>query len=172
MQFWSRFFSLLRSAASFLRASESATCLSNSETDHGTSEIISVDDFKTDNRQKQDFRFPWLKQGKLKQRSDARNESPSDECKKQNLETNPFLPKITMVGISTGDGLVSKSSLKKTMEDLTRELEMTGHGNSSGSEVNELEVEDRDPLFVANMGDYYLGLAKTGSARRIRGGNN
>ncbi|KAK8690396.1 hypothetical protein V6N13_073930 [Hibiscus sabdariffa] len=161
-----------RSAASFLRASESATCLSSSETDHGTSEIISVDDFKTDNRQKQDFRFPWLKQGKLKQRSDARNESPSDECKKQNLETNPFLPKITMVGISTGDGQVSKSSLKKTMEDLTRELEKTGHGNSSGSEVNELEVEERDPLFVANMGDYYLGLAKTGSARRIRGGNN
>ncbi|GMJ01015.1 hypothetical protein HRI_003770700 [Hibiscus trionum] len=61
-----------RSAVSILRASESATCLSNSETDHGTSEIKSVDDLKTGNRQRQDFRFPWLKQKKLKQRSDAR----------------------------------------------------------------------------------------------------
>ncbi|GMJ13589.1 hypothetical protein like AT5G62650 [Hibiscus trionum] len=161
-----------RSAVSVLSASESATCLSNSETDHGTSEIKSVDDLKTDNRQRQDFRFPWLKQGKLKQRSDARNGSPSNECRRQNLETNPFLPKITMVGISTADGQVSKSSLKKTMEDLTRELEKTDQVNSTGSDVNELEVEDRDPLFVANMSDHFSGLTKTGSAQRIRGGNN
>lgn len=58
------------------------------------------------------------------------------------------------------------------MEDLTRELENTDHENSMGSDVNELRVEDRDPLFVANVGDYYSGLAKTGSARWIRGGNN
>ncbi|KAL4363159.1 hypothetical protein GQ457_04G013290 [Hibiscus cannabinus] len=166
-----------RSAASFLRASESATRLSNSETDHSTSEIKSVDDLKIENGQRQDFRFPWLKRRKPKQRSDARAESPSSQCKKQNLESNPFLPKVTMVGISTGDGQMSKSSLKKTMEDLTRELEKTDEGNGSSNDVNELEVEDRDPLFVANVGDYYPGLAKTGSAktgsaRWIRGGNN
>ncbi|XWS37890.1 hypothetical protein CRYUN_Cryun19dG0084200 [Craigia yunnanensis] len=70
-----------RSAASFLRASESATCLSNPETDSGTSELKLIDDVKADNGQRQDFRFPfgdwfshpWLKQeGKPKQRSDAR----------------------------------------------------------------------------------------------------
>ena len=99
-------------------------------------------------------------------------ESSSKECKKQNFEAYPFLPKITMVGITTGDGQMSKSSLKKTMEDLTRELERTDQGNSTGSDTNELKVEDRDPLFVANVGDYYSGLAKTGSARWIRGGNN
>ncbi|XVF50895.1 hypothetical protein PTKIN_Ptkin04bG0140000 [Pterospermum kingtungense] len=166
-----------RSAASFLRASESGTSLSNPERDSCNSELKSVNDVKTDDGQRQDFRFPfgdwfsypWLKQGKPKQRSDA---SLSEECKRQNFQANPFLPKITMVGISTGDGQVSKSSLKKTMEDLTRELERTDEGNSTGSDINELKVEDRDPLFVANVGDYYSGLAKTGSARWIRGGNN
>ncbi|XVF09955.1 hypothetical protein REPUB_Repub07fG0142000 [Reevesia pubescens] len=170
-----------RSAASFLRASESATCLSNPEKDSSTSELKSDDDVKADDGQRQDFRFPfrdwfslpWLKQeGKPKQRSDARMESPSKECKKQNFQANPFLPKITMVGISTGDGQMSKSSLKKTMEDLTRELERTDQGNTTASDINEIKVEDRDPLFVANVGDYYSGLAKTGSARWIRGGNN
>ncbi|XWS50439.1 hypothetical protein CRYUN_Cryun12cG0087800 [Craigia yunnanensis] len=160
-----------RSAVSFLRASESATCLSNPETDSSTSELKLVDDVKADDGRRQDFRFPfgdwfshpWLKQeGKPKQRSDA---SSSKECKKQNFQANPFLPKITMVGISTGDGQMSKFSLKKTMEDLTRELERTDQGKSTGSDINELKVEDRDPLFVANVGDYYSGLAKTGSAR-------
>ncbi|TYJ10955.1 hypothetical protein E1A91_A11G243100v1 [Gossypium mustelinum] len=169
-----------RSAASFLRASGSATCFSNSESDIITSELKSVDDLKPDNGQRQDFWFPfgdwfshpWLKQGKLQHGSNSRTESPSKEYQKQSFEANPFLPKITMVGISTGDGQMSKSSLKKTMEDLTRELENTDQGNSTGSVVNELRVEDRDPLFVANVGDYYSGLAKTGSARWIRGGNN
>ena len=61
---------------------------------------------------------------------------------------NPLLPKITMVGISTGEGgRVSKASLKKTMEDLTRELEQSKERVSSLDEV-------KDPLFVANVGDY------------------
>ncbi|KAB2005114.1 hypothetical protein ES319_D11G247400v1 [Gossypium barbadense] len=169
-----------RSTASFLRASGPATCLSNSERDISTSELKSVDDLKPDNGQRQDFWFPfgdwfshpWLKQRKLQHGSNSRTESSSKEYQKQSFEANPFLPKITMVGISTGDGQMSKSSLKKTMEDLTRELENTDQGNSTGSDVNELRVEDRDPLFVANVGDYYSGLAKTGSARWIRGGNN
>jgi hypothetical protein len=80
-----------------------------------------------------------------------------------------------MVGISTGEaGQMSKASLKKTMEDLTKELEQTEQGNaigSSSSSSNEFKIEDRDPLFVANVGDYYSGMAKTGSARWVRGRN-
>lgn len=92
---------------------------------------------------------------------------------KENPKQNPFLPKITMVGISTEEsGQMSKASLKKTMEDLTRELEKTELADVSGGDSNEYKVDYRDPLFVANVGDYYSGVAKTGSARWIRGGNN
>lgn len=80
-----------------------------------------------------------------------------------------------MVGISTEEtGQMSKASLKKTMEDLTRELEKTELDNMAGggSNNNEYKVEDRDPLFVANVGDYYSGVARTGSPRWIRGGTN
>ncbi|EHA8588673.1 putative Alpha-mannosidase 2 [Cocos nucifera] len=53
-----------------------------------------------------------------------------------------------MVGISMGDGgQVSRASLKKTMEDLTKELEQA---SQKSTELN----EDKDPLFVANVGDY------------------
>ena len=76
-----QFLHCCRSAVSFLRASETTTCLSNPETDSNTSELKLVDDVKADDEQRQDFRFPfgdwfshpWLKQeGKPKQRSDAR----------------------------------------------------------------------------------------------------
>lgn len=61
---------------------------------------------------------------------------------------NPLLPKITMVGISMGEGgQVSRANLKKTMEDLTKELEQA---SQKSSKLN----EDKDPLFVANVGDY------------------
>ena len=64
-----------------------------------------------------------------------------------NIQVNPLLPKITMVGISMGEGgQMSKANLKKTMEDLTRELEQTSEKNTFGDE--------KDPLFVANVGDY------------------
>ena len=64
-----------------------------------------------------------------------------------NVQVNPLLPKITMVGISMGEGgQMSKANLKKTMEDLTRELEQTNEKNTFGDE--------KDPLFVANVGDY------------------
>jgi hypothetical protein len=73
-----------------------------------------------------------------------------------------------MVGVSTGDaGQLSKSSLKKTMEDLTKELEQTDEANDSfiSNNSSEFKVNDRDPLFVANVGDYYSGMAKTGISR-------
>ncbi|KAI4347600.1 hypothetical protein L6164_008401 [Bauhinia variegata] len=71
-----------------------------------------------------------------------------------------------MVGISTEEaGQMNKASLKKTMEDLTRELEKTEPGNVTGDVSNEYKIEDRDPLFVANVGDYYSGMARTRSTR-------
>ena len=76
-----------------------------------------------------------------------------------------------MVGISTEEaGQVSKASLKKTMEDLTRELEKTELNSMTGGD--EFQEGDRDPLFVANVGDYHSGMARKAYDRRIRGGNN
>lgn len=95
----------------------------------------------------------------------------SGENVKQEIHSSPFLPKITMVGISTGEaGQMSKATLKKTMDDLTRELEQTDQGNVGSN--NEFKYEDRDPLFVANVGDYYSGMSKAGSNRWVRGGAN
>ncbi|KAJ6319042.1 hypothetical protein OIU76_014396 [Salix suchowensis] len=85
-------------------------------------------------------------------------EGLSKDCLKRKSESNPFLPKVTMVGVSTGDaGQLSKSSLKKTMEDLTKELEQTDEANDSviSNSSSEFKINDRDPLFVANVGDYY-----------------
>ncbi|KAJ0043445.1 hypothetical protein Pint_17555 [Pistacia integerrima] len=170
-----------RSAASFLRASESTSCLANSGSDNGTSDHQLEDNRLEKHGQRPDFRFPfgdwfshpWLKQDHQSRNTSSRANTSSIECTKQNLQPNPFLPKITMVGISTGEtGQMSKASLKKTMENLTRELEQTDQGNATSVSSNELKMEDRDPLFVANVGDYYSGLAKTGSARFVRGGSN
>lgn len=98
---------------------------------------------------------------------------PRNGLNKQDLKQSPFLPKITMVGLSTEEaGQMSKASLKKTMDDLTRELEKTEVDNVNGGDGNEFKVEDRDPLFVANVGDYYSSLGRTGTARWIRGGSN
>ncbi|XP_068660241.1 uncharacterized protein [Aristolochia californica] len=66
----------------------------------------------------------------------------------QECPPNPLLPKITMIGISTSEaGPRSRVSLKKIMEDLSREME---HTSQQISQVN----QDMDPLFVANVGDY------------------
>lgn len=92
----------------------------------------------------------WPKQQK-KQDKQMRLSSTCDECITE-LPLSPLLPKITMVGISTGEaGQLSKAGLKKTMEDLTKELEEPGQ-NESNTSNNRLRHEDRDPLFVANVG--------------------
>lgn len=156
-------------------------CLANSEMEHNskdfrdpsTSKLEFKDDTQTNQRTRPDLRLPfgdWFNLQGSKQKH--RKEASSEECTKQNM----FLPKITMVGISTGEtGQMSKASLKKTMEDLTKELEHIDQENANGcnsSWNNEFEAEDRDPLFVANVGDYYSGVAKSGSARWVRGGTN
>lgn len=85
---------------------------------------------------------------------------------------SPFLPKITMVGISTGEsGKMQKGNIKKMMDDLTKELEKAEQVNQAGSTGNESTSDERDPLFVANVGDYYAGVPKTGSARWVRRGS-
>ncbi|KAJ6685667.1 hypothetical protein OIU79_015645 [Salix purpurea] len=54
-------------------------------------------------------------------------------------------------------GQLSKSSLKKTMEDRQKSLEQTDEANGSviSNSSSEFKINDRDPLFVANVGDYY-----------------
>ena len=52
------------------------------------------------------------------------------ESREREMLRSPFLPKITMVGISTGEAAqMSKANLKKTMEDLTEDLEQSDEGN-------------------------------------------
>lgn len=96
------------------------------------------------------------------------------ESRDREMQLSPFLPKITMVGISTGEAAqMSKANLKKTMEDLTEDLEQSDEGNDHGSKrYDPLKIQERDPLFVANVGDYYSGLAKAGSARWSRRGDD
>ncbi|XP_052187242.1 uncharacterized protein LOC127798008 [Diospyros lotus] len=174
-----------RTAASLLRASESSRTLANSESEntnhlqhHGISELTSTESIRPQQERGRSFRLPfrdWF-MGLLSKRwqkplSDERVEAASGEHMKQEVQQSPLLPKITMVGISTGDtGQMSKATLKKTMENLTRELEQTDQGNADGDGSNELRCEDRDPLFVANVGDYYSNAARTGSAPWVRGG--
>lgn len=87
---------------------------------------------------------------------DTRMTSADGECITQ-LPPNPLLPKITMVGISTGEGgQMSRANLKKTMEDLTKDLDQTGQGFTQ-------QNKEKDPLFVANVGDY-SGIMKASSA--------
>ncbi|KAF5743496.1 hypothetical protein HS088_TW08G00080 [Tripterygium wilfordii] len=175
-----------RSAFSIQRASESTSSPANSEREDGSSELALEDNVGVDLQKGPDFRFPfgdwarhpWLKQQLKPQKgSDTRAERLSRGSINHTEYSSPLLPKITMVGISTGEvGQMSKASLKKTMEDLTRELEQTEQGSSSDeSSGNEYKIEDRDPLFVANVGDYYsrMGrMAKAGSARWVGQGND
>ena len=67
---------------------------------------------------------------------------------------------------------MSKVNLKKTMEDLTRELEQADQENAVGCINSEFEVENRDPLFVANVGSYGSGLVARSPVPSVRGENN
>ncbi|XP_021726754.1 uncharacterized protein LOC110693887 isoform X2 [Chenopodium quinoa] len=117
------------------------------------------------------LRLPWLKpQCEAKKEADSRFvDSPGGHVKEE-LQSSPLLPRITMVGIATTEpGQMSKASIKKTMEDLSKELEEEGHGNSSSKSSGKCCLEDRDPLFVANVGDYYSSMSKASSPRWLRG---
>lgn len=169
-----------RSAASFLRASKSTNCLANCEAvnvnkdslQSTTSEIKPKDDMQTNKENRSDLWFPfgdWF--SRLWSKQKHQDEILSKQYVDQNSQLSVHLPKITMVGISsTGEaGTMSRESVRKTMDDLTRELEQTDPENASGSEMSdEFRFEDRDPLFVANVGDYSSGTAKGGARIRVR----
>ncbi|KAF7035919.1 hypothetical protein CFC21_046700 [Triticum aestivum] len=81
-----------------------------------------------------------------RQENDSRSRR-YDSSMNNDFQENPLLPQITMVGISMSEGgQMSKANLKKTMDDLTKELEQAGEKTVFGGE--------KDPLFVANVGDY------------------
>lgn len=127
---------------------------------------------QTNKENRSDLWFPfgdWF--SRLWSKQKHQDEILSKQCVDQNSQLSVHLPKITMVGISsTGEaGTMSRESVRKTMDDLTRELEQTDPENASGSEMSdEFRFEDRDPLFVANVGDYSSGTAKGGARIRVR----
>lgn len=172
-----------RSEASFLRITESSSCSDNpkleedaKQTECNESFEYNLDDSTVaakDHHSK--LRLPfgdWFHQPSPKHSHE--NVGISREgVNKEDLKQNTFLPKITMVGFSTEEaGQMSKASLKKTMDDLTKELEKTEGDNQTVGGSNDCKLEDRDPLFVANVGDYYSSVGRTGSPRWIRGGSN
>ncbi|KAG8381244.1 hypothetical protein BUALT_Bualt06G0102300 [Buddleja alternifolia] len=176
-----------KSEASFLRAKKPSHLISDSECreDARLQSPCTPDMERKDNNangeQGPNFQFPfgdwfsnpWSKQQEKQETLlDTRNENSSMQQRQQEIQSSPFLPKITMVGISTGEpGKMSKATLKKTMDDLTKELERVEQVNQDGCTTSGDMVDERDPLFVANVGDYYSGVSsKTGSARWVRGG--
>ena len=145
-----------RSATSLLRISESAK--QAEELQCYSSSALNIQDNREANQETKQqsfnpFRNLWSKQ---RQRDDIRHEYMN-----QNVQASPFLPKITMVGVSTGEsGDTSKANLKKTMEDLTRELENIDQGNPTSPNEYEFDNEERDPLFVANVSHFCSGSAR------------
>ncbi|WOL08324.1 hypothetical protein Cni_G17077 [Canna indica] len=103
------------------------------------------------------FRNPWSRQQQKQQNLDnqMKSNSRTEGDAMNEILSNPLLPKITMVGISMGDGQMNRAHLKKTMEDLTKELEQASHKSKL--------VEYMDPLFIANVGDY-SGITKISSS--------
>ncbi|XP_047322509.1 uncharacterized protein LOC124926347 isoform X2 [Impatiens glandulifera] len=159
-----------RSTASLLRASRLSRINASSEESEDSNKQIELEleDYNSEAYQdggKQGFQFPfgdWNTNplSKLWQNPGGNQSNRREE------QSNPLLPKITMVGIATRETGLNKAGLKKTMEDLTKELERVDEGNVAGYDGY------RDPLFVANVGDYHTGVAKTGSARWARKGAN
>ncbi|KAF3328657.1 Tic22-like family [Carex littledalei] len=141
-----------RSAASYNRVVASASA------NPSISSNLFKDDVKSNKRSNKDenqlanhnnFQFPfgdWV--SNLWQDKEERIKM-DDHSSKGEMMQNPLLPKITMVGISVGEGnaKMSKANIKRTMDNLTKELEQSNH-------QLEKSTEEKDPLFVANVGDY------------------
>ncbi|KAL7146247.1 hypothetical protein ABFS83_06G027800 [Erythranthe nasuta] len=178
-----------KSAASFLRA-KTSNLIPNSEfsedaqLDNRTTLDVEPKE-RTHDKQEQNqlmnsqFPFgdwlshPWLKQPENQQNlSETRHPNSTTQNRGQVAQSSPFLPKITMVGVSTGEpGKMGKAALKKIMDDLTKELEKVEQVNQANSNSSEYMADERDPLFVANVGDSYSAVSKTGTSWRVRGGS-
>ncbi|XP_075501995.1 uncharacterized protein LOC142540028 [Primulina tabacum] len=169
-----------KSAASFLRAKEPCNLISNSDLGDETQLPSPTPSSNADGKQAllRDFQFPfgdwfnhpWLKQHNQQTVVNSRNGNST----KKDKEKSPSLPKITMVGVSTVEpGKMNKATLRKTMDDLTKELERVEQETNHSSSVSDEDIFDRrDPLFVANVGDHYYGSSRTGSVRWVRGGSD
>ncbi|XP_073125914.1 uncharacterized protein [Henckelia pumila] len=171
-----------KSAASFLRVEEPCNLISNSKFVEDTQVPSPATSSNADGKQGhlRDFRFPfgdwfshpWLKQHNQQNIVNSRN---VNSTKKDTGKSSPFLPKITMVGVSTVEpGKMNKATLRKTMDDLTKELERVEEHetNQSSSGSGEDIFDRRDPLFVANVGDHYSSSPRTGFVRWLRGGSD
>lgn len=172
-----------RSALSWSRASKSANLdveTRNELLEDSGSAKLQLDNKEPDAFLRQaDLRFPlggWLRlpwskpHQEPKRDADTRMIDPPGGYMTEQLQSSPLLPRITMVGIATSEpGQMSKATVKKTMEDLSKELEQEGPGGSAAkSSSDKYYHEDRDPLFVANVGDYYSNMGKTSSPRWVR----
>nr|GMC67127.1 Tic22-like family protein isoform 2 [Ipomoea batatas] len=149
-----------RSAASLQRACKSSNIDAISESDTQLKCIGSSAD-KMDSvpdKRRLDLHFPFsdsLSLPWLNQQQRQNNITDKKEVKGNDPYPSAFLPKITMVGVSMGvPGQMNKSTLKKTMEDLTKELERNDQRNLAGNSNDTLICEERDPLFLANIGDH------------------
>ncbi|RLM93709.1 uncharacterized protein C2845_PM08G00900 [Panicum miliaceum] len=137
-------------------ASKDDSCCQNDRQSQSSEPTIDNNYRSHNNQDHNQFHFPFSNllpniwpghDRNFKEQESVSKFSRYDADMNTNLQVNPLLPKITMVGISMGEGgQMSKANLKKTMEDLTRELEQTGEKDTFGDE--------KDPLFVANVGDY------------------
>jgi len=137
-------------------ASKNDSCRQNDQQCQSSEPSIDNNCRSHNNQVHNQFQFPFSnllpniwpgRDRNFKEQGSGSKFSRYDADMNTNLQVNPLLPKITMVGISMGEGgQMSKANLKKTMEDLTRELEQTSEKNTFGDE--------KDPLFVANVGDY------------------
>ncbi|KAI7754498.1 hypothetical protein M8C21_012823 [Ambrosia artemisiifolia] len=171
-----------RSAVSLQKASMLPHAASDSKSDSEDKQLHhynpSKHESQGENKHKPDFHYPfgewftnpWLKPLHPHHNLPHNREGSSDkEYLEKDLNPNPFLPKITMVGVATSEaGPMNKATLKKTMDDLTKELENTDHGTTFNT-FSEYKYEDeRDPLFVANVGDYYSGFSKASSGKLVR----
>ncbi|KAL9240486.1 hypothetical protein vseg_014698 [Gypsophila vaccaria] len=174
-----------RSAVSWSRVSKLGTSTNNVKSRNKLAEHSSSVNVKPENEDQpthlqqayDHFRLgdwltpPWMKQSRECNKADIRTLESTGFYTNEELKDSPLLPRITMVGIATTEpGQMSKAAVKKTMEDLSKELEQEGRGGSSSRTSSEkYSLEDRDPLFVANVGDYNSNMGKSSSPRWLRG---
>ncbi|KAJ6774752.1 hypothetical protein OIU79_018026 [Salix purpurea] len=63
-----------------------------------------------------------------------------------------------MVGVSTGDaGTIEQIEFEEDYGGSDKRVEQTDEANDGviSNSSSEFKINDRDPLFVANVGDYY-----------------
>uniref|UniRef100_A0A0A9EYQ1 Uncharacterized protein n=1 Tax=Arundo donax TaxID=35708 RepID=A0A0A9EYQ1_ARUDO len=151
-------------SSSFTASKDYNCCQNNQQSQSLEPSIDSSNHRNHKNHDHNQFHFPFsnllpnIWQGhdrKFKAQERNSDFSRYDADMNNDLQANPLPLKITMVGVSMGEvGQMSNANLKKTMEDLTKELEQTGEKTTFS--------EEKDPLFVANVGDYSR-ITKTSS---------